>query len=63
MSEPKTTWRVEFSGDFSERWYRGDEVHGSRRSAESQCRLINEKYACKTRIIRIETRESVEEER
>lgn len=62
-SEPKTTWRVEFVSPAYGSWCRCESVHESRDSADSHAKLIEKKYADKTRIIRIETTETVEEER
>lgn len=78
MSETKTTWRVEFrsTGHYhsmpgaplpacrgAKRWCPEHVVYDSRESAQCRSNVIRNTYAEETRIIRIETREFVEEER
>lgn len=60
MSEPKTTWRVEWSNGDG-RWLSMLRNYATRAQAESMANAC--RHLANVRIIRIETREFVEEER
>lgn len=65
VSETKTTWRVEWWMDYGGKWCDGGTRYSKDAALDLQRHAVANWWsgALKTRIIRIETREFVEEER